>query len=99
MDDQGIAIVEVDQQIFRAAADVLHEAASQPRDHVLRERKAQVRAAGLHRLQSASDQRLLQTPANGFNFGQFGHAELLPERAFIDEPRLPHLRPCFSWGI
>jgi len=76
MDDKRFAIVEVGQDIFRAAAQMGDPSSGQVLDEAGREGDAQVAASGLDPGQTMALKHGLQSIAYGFDFGQFGHGVL-----------------------
>ncbi len=82
VDQQRVAAIQIDQQIFRPPPQGRHRTSGQTFGQALRERAAQVGAADQDLRKRRAHQNRLQASANGFNLGKFGHLESRARRVF-----------------
>ncbi len=73
---QGVAAVEPGQQVLGPPLKLFDPCAGQPLHEILRQRKAQVRPAGLHPFQPRALQGRLQAPSDRLDFRKLGHGRL-----------------------
>ncbi len=77
MDDERFAAIEIGQDIFRAAIQALHKPPGQALGEIARERHAQIAAPRHHFGESVALEHGLKAHSLGFDFGQFGHLDVL----------------------
>ena len=78
MGDQGVAVVEPEQQVFRPPVDGQHRAALDPLGEPGRQRHPEVAAALDEANDAPADQSRNETAADGFDLGQLGHVLQAP---------------------
>ena len=73
MHDQRLSIVEIGDEIFRAAAQIENASALKARSEALGKGKAQIATAEFDARDRRADQRGREAPPHGFDFGQLRH--------------------------
>ena len=78
MGDQGVAVIEAEQQVFRPAVDGLHPTAFDTLRELGRQRHPKVAPALDEANDAPADQSRNETASDGFDLGQLGHVLRAP---------------------
>ena len=90
MHHQHHAVVEIAQQIFRPPRQAHHPPPRQARGKILREGKPQIGPALLDADDAATLHGRGKAGADGFDFGEFGHGEVIALPAPARKPSNPY---------